>query len=198
MSDRYFEIPEIKISKALKNLPFQEYSDINWTSFGHGSSELLQHLYEPGLGQPEIVNLYHNTFKDTHMLGRATLLKVMPKGKVTPHIDAYRKAAINIPLSNNWNECYTGLYSATGIRKYARIPNILIENKIPKLTKGGGYPFARLEEKLQYKKAICLNVSKIHSVVNNSDEVRYVLSISIQSKYSYYDIKKLYENGELI
>ena len=198
MNDRYFEIPELQITKSLKKLPYQKYSDISWTSFGHGSTSLLQHFYEPGKGQPEIVNLYHNVFKDTSMLGRATLLKVMPNGKVTPHIDAYRQAAINIPLSDNWTECYTGLYSARGIRSIARIPNILIENKIPKLTKGGGYPFAKLEEKLQYSKAICLNVSKIHSVVNNSNEIRYVLSISIQSKYSYNDVKELYNSGELI
>lgn len=197
MNDRYFEIPEIEITQELKELPYSNFTKDDWTFYGAKSHKLYQHRYEPGKKIPALTNLYKR-WKSKDVVASAQMLKVDPGNSVLPHTDAKRQAAINIPVSNNWDKCYTGLYEAEGWRKLIFLPNFLhTENGIEKKP-GGAYPKAKLIKKLQYDNAICLNVSKIHGVVNESNETRYVLSCTINPKYSYEDVKNMYESGLLI
>jgi len=193
--NRYFEIPEIKITDDLKNLPYSNYNGSDG-SYGKGGHTLKMFSYSAG-HIPAISNIYNN-FKKQDILGQATLLTVDPGATVLPHIDAFRQAAINIPISSNWRECYTGFYSARGWRKMIFLPNIL--HTAGKVTRnpGGAYPLAKLEEKLVYSNAVCLNIQEMHGVVNNSNEPRYVLSISIKPQYDFKYVQDLYNAGELI
>lgn len=194
MNKFYFEIPQIKITKELQNL-HNTSSDLSWN---HYSGRLFNRHFIPGQN-PKCVNEVYTQFKDISLLGRAALLLVKPGGIVTPHIDAYRRAAINIPLSSNWNQCNTIFYTAKGWRKLVKIPNIYRQpGKLPKWNPGGGYPFAEEVERVQYSKALCINNSEIHGVINESTEDRYVLSISIKPPHTFEEIKEMYLRGHLI
>jgi hypothetical protein len=195
--NRYFIIPELKIDKELIDLPSKKYKEIEESSYGGFGHKLQNYTFPPGSKIPELSNLYKQ-FKNKDVLGQSTILKIAPGESVLPHVDAYRKAAINIPISNNWNECYTGFYSACGWRKLVFLPNFLLTKNNIRRTPGGAYPCAKLEEKLVYSNAVCLNIQEIHGVVNSSDKPRYVLSISIKPQYTFNDIKNLYNSGNLI
>lgn len=195
MHDRFFEIPDLKIEKEIKDLANKEYN--SWSNYSSGKNKLYSYTFAPRIPVIELTNLY-NKFKAKEILGQCSLLKVMPGHKVLPHVDAFRSAAINIPLSNNVSECYTSLYEAKGWRKLLYLPNLFYKDGKVKLNPGGAYPLAKMVYKLQYEKPVCLNVSKIHGVKNNSKSIRYVLSISIRPQYTYEDVYTLYKNGDLI
>lgn len=194
MNEFYFEIPEIKISKALKNL-HNTTNDHSWNNYG---SRLFDRSFVPG-ANPTPVHKVYMQFKNIDLLGRASLLLVKPGGVVEPHIDAFRQGAINIPLSENWKKSYTVFYKAQGWRRLYKKPNIYFEKgKPPVLNPGGAYPLAKEVTRLQYNKAVCINTAKIHGVVNESDEDRYVLSISIRVPHTFEELRQAYQSGKLI
>lgn len=194
MHDYYFDIPEIKITEQLRNLP-ELTSNMPWNNYG---AKLFDRSFTPGQNPTPVHNVYKQ-FKSIDLLGRASLLLVKPGGRVEPHIDAYRKGAINIPLSTNWNQSYTVFYTASGIKKLIKKPNIYFEaGKMPRLNPGGAYPLAKEVSRIQYNKAVCINTAKIHGVINESNEDRYVLSISIRPPYTFEQLKEAYFSGNLI
>jgi hypothetical protein len=194
MNDYYFDIPEIKITKQLRNLP-ELTSNMPWNNYG---AKLFDRSFIPGQNPIPVHNVYKQ-FKSIDLLGRASLLLVKPGGKVEPHIDAFRQGAINIPLSANWNKSYTVFYTVSGIKKLFKKPNIYFEaGKLPQFRPGGAYPLAKEVTRIQYNKAVCINTAKIHGVINESNEDRYVLSISIRPPYTFEQLKEAYFSGKLI
>ena len=193
----YFEIPELyydapAILKMLLVLDNDKTS--SWGKYGN--SNPLYSTYV-NMNSPTILNIIHQFQNYNLLIENIKFLKTLRCSKVVAHKDI-RNVAINIPVKVN-SKNKINFYKEQNNFKYSYLT---VNGEI----KGKNYKVYNDDKKLLIesfsninKNAVCLNTNIIHSIENNTDSDRVVLSISFKKKYDdFLQISKMYKSGELL
>ena len=192
----YFEIPELSYdaSAILKMLLVVDNNEGGgWGKYGE--SNPLYSCYV-NMTHPAILNIVHQFQNYNLLIENMKFLKTLRHSKVAPHKDK-RNVAINIPVKVNSKD-KINFFKEQNNFKYSKLT-------VDEQVKGKNYKVYNDDKKhlIEYfsilKNAVCLNTNIIHSVENNTDSDRVVLSISFKKKYDdFLQISKMYKSGELL
>ena len=187
MFNNYFEIPEIvyNISDLLEifNLNNEE-----WAIYGKNPYKSLHTKYVKEL---KCISDQFNL----DVIENIKFFKTLPYGSVSPHTDK-RNVAVNIPIIVN-DDMYVTFY----VKRESEVKESpsLHYNKESFKTKAKKYKPTTISETLYLKKTTCIRTDVPHSVTNNSEQDRILLSISVKDKYDdFTTMKDLYLSGDLL
>lgn len=185
-----------QILYELNDLDTSSFNDLSKFEFGsYGLPKMKIYNKKVVTSQyPELLPIYKKFKNARQLFDFAEVMYVPPHNYVMPHIDADRYCAINIPVLGDFENSYLAFFN----KGEQEFPNLYEENGEMIQKNGGAYPDATIDYKVSYTYPTLINVSKIHNVINETEQNRIVLSLTFKQEHRYEDILDLYNNGELL
>jgi hypothetical protein len=155
----------VDISDYIIEMPFLKYDKMALIDYMKSKGTWVSEGYANKYFRPkENISLFSDIYNQIPeleiSLGRTFFADLEPHNFLPPHKDLYRKASINIPLIGDFSKTPVTFHSEKSIKKDC----ILYKHYYNDV-------------------ATVINTEVLHSVVNVTNEVRYILSLSVYSNW---------------
>jgi hypothetical protein len=155
----------VDISDYIIEMPFLKYDKMALIDYMKSKGTWVSEGYANKYFRPkENISLFSDIYNQIPeleiSLGRTFFADLEPHNFLPPHKDLYRKASINIPLIGDFSRTPVTFHSEKSIKKDC----ILYKHYYNDV-------------------ATVINTEVLHSVVNVTNEVRYILSLSVYSNW---------------
>ena len=151
--DCYIELPSIKWDREQLIDIMRSYPQSKWVSEGYVNKYLRPDTH------PIFEELYKQLEPFEINIGRTFFAELSPQTYLRPHTDLYRTASINFPLIGDWNKSPVKFH-----REKSTKPEHLICEHV-------------------YTCPTIINTTVNHSVLNPTNETRYLFSLSVYADW---------------
>lgn len=152
-SDYYLELPFVKWDRDTLIDIMRSYSPSRWVSEGYVNKYIRPDTH------PVFEELYNQFPSFEINIGRTFFAELSPQTFLRPHTDLYRTASINFPLIGDWSKSPVKFHSEKSTK-----PEHLICEHV-------------------YTCPTIINTTINHSVLNPTNETRYLFCLSIYADW---------------
>lgn len=189
----FFRLGNLQISNDLKNkvLNLSKNYKENFRQYG----KIRKRLYMHKVSFDDFSEV-KDAFLNTEFFDSLQIMLIEPGCILSPHTDPDRCAAINIPISGNFDKSYLSFFENDGTGK----PNDTHEKESGVIAKSPGIVFDKtppLKGKVYYKTPVCINVTEVHNAVNMGNDNRILLTIST-TKIGFNGLERLHKENSLL
>ena len=191
MTSPYYFNVDFKYDQPKLMKLYQKLRDAEYFTYGSDAASLT---IIPINDWHDSISDILDQFQDKGILTDAVLLHNNPMGIVNPHIDETRLVAINLPVTTT-DSCIQ--FFKCNILTDAM--QTVHHNKKNNIRKGAkSCVDCTLEAELFYKTPMCFNVGEPHGVKNYSDTDRVTLSLVVDMKYTFEEVRTMHQEGKLL
>lgn len=188
---KYFILDNLDTSDIIDDLWSYTNSFDNWSKYGYGRFTLYVGLPE----RDKIIPLAKKFKNPRDIIKKLELNYVPAGGIVMPHTDHNRNLTLNIPIKGDFENSTLDFYDKTFKGKL--IDRTDSDNTSYE-TSARAYVSCPLAQQISYQKPICFDTQDVHGVTNQTNQDRYIMTISIKDDITIEQLENMYNNGELL
>jgi hypothetical protein len=184
----HFLLPDLKIDKEHFTKKVQEQCH-TWGWFGTGRFKFFV-----GLPDDNTLDILDTIFQNAgDIIVRVNFNRVKATQIIGPHTDYESGCTINIPICGNFAGSSLDHYEWTD-----PVTVISPSQNFDEVPESRFYPHSEIVEQISYTDPICFDTRIPHGVTNQTNEDRFILGCSFDMKLQTSDLKRMYDNGELL
>lgn len=196
MPNKFFRLDNLAVSDELKACIIDFASSYKDTFRWYGKIRKRLYMYRITTDEMPALKEIYNKFIDKTIVDSFEIMLCEPGCILAPHTDTDRYAAINIPISGNFDKSYVSFFEDDGTGRV----NITHEKEPGVPARSAGKFFDKnppLIGNVVYKNPICINVEEVHNATNAGNDKRILLSIGT-GNVKFHQLEKLNTENNLI
>jgi len=184
----HFLLPDLKIDKEFFTKKVHDQCE-SWGHFGTGRFKFFV-----GLPDDDTLDYLDNTFQNAvDIIVRVNYNRVKSNNIIGPHTDYESGCTLNIPIVGDFANSSLDHYEWT-----EPVNVISPSQQFDVVPESRFYPHSEIEEQISYTVPICFDTRIPHGVTNQTKEDRFILGCSFRVDLTNADLKRMYDNGELL
>ena len=192
---KFFRLDNLVISQNLKNRVIDISKKYKTDFRYYGKLRRRLYMYRLDIDSCPEINEIYQKFVNPNVVDSVEIMLCEPGCVLVPHTDTDRYAAINIPISGNFDKSFLSFFKPNSSGKV----NTTHQKNTGSAAHSPGtfYENPQQDGTVYYQYPICINVETVHNASNAGNDNRILLSVGT-STVKFSELEKLHRENNLL